>query len=166
MKNKKLLFAAGGLALLCVLMVLVCVLFSNEETDEFIGAAPTALPTESWTESAVSTTAEPTPSPTPQVTPDPMQDYPKTLEETSSTVVIEFTPTDTPTLAPMPTPKSQPDYSDNYYEESTGGGNEDYGESTDNGAQYIPGFGWAYPGEAVGEDIDNNGDPNKQVGEM
>jgi hypothetical protein len=40
------------------------------------------------------------------------------------------------------------------------------GSSNGNGAIYDPVFGWIVPGEGDQTPIDNDGDPNKQVGEM
>ncbi len=53
--------------------------------------------------------------------------------------------------------------------QSTGEGNDntpEAGDVNENGEYYVPGFGWVLPSTSEQIEMDNDGDPNKMVGDM
>ncbi len=94
------------------------------------------------------------------------------MEETSSQVVIDFTPPESepePTPVSTPAPEPEPVYSEpdgGEYQAETGGGGGETGGGSDNGVVHDPVFGDVVPGQAQQQEVDNDGDPDKQVGIM
>lgn len=88
-------------------------------------------------------------------------------ESTDSNADVDITYTETPqepesTTKPTSTPSSSTSSNTDQNTEPE----PDYGEENGAGQIYDPAFGWITPSEAVGENVDNDGDVNTQVGSM
>jgi hypothetical protein len=168
-------FIAGILAVLCIAILAVCFLWGNDEKSEFVpDPAPAGVPADRWTENPSSDTVEESsggtsPGENPAITPEgPSEEYPKVVEDSKDEVVIDFTepePTKEPPPENPPTQSQTPSAGGNP-QESSGTGTPAPGNTNDKGEVYDPVFGWVKPAEVIQESIDNEGDPNKMVGDM
>lgn len=172
-------FIITSLCVLCLGILVACFLLSRDHSGEFVPDAPPANSTASdWAENesgSGSRAEDYTVGKTPEV-----QEYPKVVEESEQDVVIDFTPLEKPEVSPPPTPEGKTvkeDVTDDHPQnispdvtppsiEPSSPSQPQPGSSNGNGAVYDPVFGWVIPGEVHQSTIDNDGDPNKMVGQM
>lgn len=172
-------FIAGALAVLCVAILVVCLVVSNDKKGEFVpDPSQSADPVDTWEEN-------PSSSPTgsgyagTKGTADE-EEYPKVVEENEDEVVIDFTDP-SPSKEPAPTtpgtdedhvdhdtvPVQTPSEGGKPQQESSGSSSAPAAGSTNSQGQvYDPVFGWVTPSTGNTIPMDNDGDPNKMVGEM
>jgi hypothetical protein len=180
------IFVPGALALLCIGILTVCLLWGSGEGAKFVpDPAPPVETISEWVEPippapsdqsapAVPDSAEPSAAvPEPQV---------QNVQEVGDNVIINFTdpvqpkgtpppppevtvvqgdPSHPPEPSPAPTPDSTEDSPETPKSDTPAPGSRN-----DKGEVYDPVFGWFVPGEVISEPIDNDGDPNKMVGHM
>jgi len=175
-------FIAGTLAVLCVAILTVCVLWGKDKHD-FIPDDPVPLGgIESWTENhtpsdgAAENTGHGSDFQPPSVQPaDPLEDFPKVVEENGDEVVIDFTDPDPHKAPPPETPnKEAVSGKDGHAASDTpaadkkpnDSGKPVPGSMNDKGEVYDAAFGWIKPAEVIQESIDSDGDPNKIIGNM
>lgn len=111
----------------------------------------------------------------------PDEAYPKVVEETEDEVVVDFTAPKSPDEAEPPEiPEGkteiadpEPDHTPNIdpsvtapEPEAPASSGPAPGSTNNNGEFYDPVFGWVKPGTVQQQEIDNEGDPNKMVGNM
>lgn len=177
-KHKKFIIIA--LSASCIGILAVCFFLSRDRTPEFTPDPPQSSSPSSWEEKRGSMNSgnletAPTSSGTDS------EEYPKATQKDDRNVDIEFTPSsedlkpdapDAPkTDADNTNPSAPPSYTPEQVNPPVVKKSEDTntpapGSKNENGAVYDPVFGWIVPGEIEQTPIDNNGDPNKQVGEM
>lgn len=179
-------FLLSVLAIACVGILTVCFVV-NRDTDNDFQPEEIASNTETQepqeTPAPVMNTASPAPThtPAPAVTKDPMEEYPKVVDESEDEVVIDFTPegedlqpetpepptaegdTTDPSAPPTYTPeKTEPEPTAPPAQNNTPAP----GSINENGAVYDPVFGWVVPSQIEQTTSDSSGDPNKMVGDM
>ena len=172
-------FIAGTLAVLCVGILVVCLIVSNDKKGEFVpDPTQSADPVDTWEENPSSAPSGSGYAGTKGTADE--EEYPKVVEENEDEVVIDFTDP-SPSKEPAPTtpgtdadhvdhdavPVQTPSEGGKPQEQSSGSSNTPAAGSTNSQGQvYDPVFGWFTPGDANAESIDSDGDPNKMVGEM
>lgn len=115
---------------------------------------------------------------------DAVETYPKVVEEGEEEIVVDFAPSSEESKPEAPEkPEAQGDVTNpeeppSYEPEETkpsasekeeNGSNADTpqpGSKNEKGEVYVPGFGWAVPSTVEQTEMDNDGDPNKMVGDM
>lgn len=177
--NKKAIITVCGVGVVCIVALAACWLAGGKKNGAFEAEAPLSPPTSSWShaENLSGDRNEPVSAsaPEPDSGVDPrLKDYPRTVEETTSRVVIDFTPPASepesaaePLQSPGPTPDpvySEPERED--YRGETGGGGGETGNYGSGEVIHDPAFGDVIPGQAQQQEVDNDGDPDKQVGTM
>ena len=183
-KSKKFLFSM--LAAACIGILAVCFVVNRDRDNNFQPedvAANTG--TQEWQESPAPTvntaTPVPTHTPAPAATKEPMEEYPRVVDESENEVVIDFTPEgeDLKTEPPEP-PAAEGDPEDSsapptYAPEETEpapttppaqDNTPAPGSTNGNGAVYDPVFGWVVPGQVEQTTSGSTGDPDKMVGDM
>lgn len=167
MKDKrKAILTVCGIGAACLAILLSCWYFSKSDGGSFTaeGNEPSAVDT--WAASSFSPVEkEPIASSAVETPEEPLKDYPKVIAETSSEVVIDFTPPESVPVEETP-PESQEEYTPPAEVETGGGGGETAGQPAGDGVIDDPVFGKVYAGEGQQQEVDNNGDPEKQVGTM
>ena len=183
-KSKGFLFSV--LAVACIGILVTCFLVNREQKSDFqpeevfantdTQEAPAAPPPSVNAGNRTSTG-----TPAPAATNDPMEEYPKVVDESEDTVVIDFTPEgeELKTETPEPPaaegdatdPSAPPTYAPEETElEQTAPPAQDNkpapGSVREDGAVYDPVFGWVVPGQVEQAPADSSGDPNKMVGDM
>lgn len=172
-------FVAGALAVLCVGILVVCLIVSTDKKDEFVpDPSPTGELVDSWEENPSSST-DGSGYPGSQGKADEEQ-YPKVVEENEDEVVIDFTdPSPSKEAAAPETPGTDGDHVDHDavpvqtpseggkpQNEGSGSNTPAPGSTNSQGQVYDPVFGWVTPSKGNAIPMDNEGDPNKMVGEM
>ena len=184
LKSKRFLFSA--LIAACVGILAVCFLVSREQKNDFqpeeasISASPQTSPVPS---PAAAKTEDKTSAhtPVPSAAAEPMEEYPKVVDESEDQVVIDFTPEgeelqpespeppvadgdpSDPSAPPSYTPKgTEPEQAAPPVQDTR----PSPGTVREDGAIYDPVFGWVVPGQVEQSPADSNGDPNKMVGDM
>ncbi len=189
---KKLLQSKGfkitALSACCIGILAACFFFGRDRFEKFV-------PDPQLSESSVNEWKEPDIAPESdegnETAYGPAKDavkeetYPKTVEESPEETVVDFTPPALTSETQAPDkPVSQGDNTDpqeipTYQPEDTmitdtDGDSEDSetegvpaaGDVNEDGAVYFPGFGWVIPSTSEVIEMDNDGDPNKMVGDM
>lgn len=176
-------FLLSVLIIACIGILIICFVV-NRDTDNNFQPEEIASNTETQETPAPATNTEsPAPShtPAPATTKDPMEEYPKVVDESEDKVVIDFTPeseelqpeTPEPPTAEGDTadPSAPPTYTPAETEpEPTAPPAQNNtpapGSTNENGAVYDPVFGWVVPGQVEQTPADSSGDPDKMVGDM
>lgn len=179
-------FLLSVLAVACIGILTVCFVV-NRDTDNNFQPEEVASNTEAQKSqeapAPAASTEHPAPvnTPAPAATKDPMEEYPKVVEESESEVVIDFTPESEelqPETPEPPTaegnvadPSAPPTYAPEETEpEPTAPPAQNNtpapGSTNENGAVYDPVFGWVEPGQVEQTPADSSGDPDKMVGDM
>lgn len=171
-------FIAGTLVVLCVGILVICLIVGGDKKNEFVpDPFPTGEPVDTWEENPSST-----PSGGGYAGIQGANDadaYPKVVEENPDEVVIDFTDP-SPTKEPAPeTPGKDTDHVDHDsvpvqtpseggkpQQESSDSNTPAPGSTNSQGQVYDPVFGWVTPSTGNTVPMDNDGDPNKMVGEM
>jgi len=179
MKAHKKIIITTVLCVTCVGILVACFILSRDRTPGF---TPDPLPAgtpSTWEENR--SDAEGSGSPTDSTLGTAAEGYPKETRDADGNVDIEFTPPEEELKpsAPKPpetdgdntNPAAPPTYKPEEVNPPAETNPEDTGKpapgsSNGNGAIYDPVFGPSVPGEVDQTPIDNDGDPNKQVGEM
>lgn len=179
-------FLLSVLAIACIGILTVCFVV-NRHTDNNFQPEEIASNTQTQepqvTPAPATNTESPAPAhtPAPAATKDPMEEYPKVVDESEDEVVIDFTPeseelqpetpeppaaegdTTDPSAPPTYAPeKTEPEPTAPPAQNSTPAP----GSTNENGAVYDPVFGWVMPSQIEQTTSDSNGDPNKMVGDM
>ena len=181
-KSKKFLFSM--LAAACIGILAVCFVVNRDRDNNFQPEdVATNTGTQEWQESPAADTATPSPAsaPAPAATKEPMEEYPKVVDESEGEVTIDFTPEgeDLKTEPPEP-PAAEGDPEDpsappTYAPEETKpapttppaqDNTPAPGSTNENGAVYDPVFGWVVPGQVEQTTSGSTGDPDKMVGDM
>ena len=173
-------FIVTSLCVLCVGILAACFLLGRDQGGEFVPDTPPASSAASdWTENPSGSGGRAEDYDVGK-TPEVQEQYPKVVDESEQEVVIDFTPSEKPEVTPPPAPEGKTakedvadDHPQNISPEVTPPPSEPSspsqpqpGSSNGNGAVYDPVFGWVVPGEVHQSTIDNDGDPNKMVGQM
>ena len=174
-------FIAGTLAILCVVILVVCLLWSKGDKPDFIpDPVPSGAPIDSWTENSAPQNGETykdgfTPagySPVNQSDEHTAGEYPAVIEDKEDEVIIAFIEPE-PTKEPPPeTPgtnndmPSKPPEHVGKPQENPDSGKPVPGSTNEKGEVYDQVFGWVKPGKVEQIEIDNDGDPNKIIGNM
>lgn len=178
-------FLCSVLAAACIGILVTCLLGDMEHKSDFQPEEPAANDTQE-TSAAPPAAADAgnrtdTDTPAPAATQDPMEGYPKVVEESGDGVVIDFTPERGELKAGTPEPPTaegdatDPSSPPTYTPEETEPGpaappaqdnTPAPGSSDGHGAVYDPVFGWVVPGQVVQSSTDSSGDPGKMVGNM
>lgn len=169
-------FIVGTLAVLCVGILVVCFIVSNDKKEDFVpDPTPSVNPIDSW---EASTPSSPAGGATEGNGANDAEQYPKVVEETEDEVVIDFTDPSPAKVDPPETPGTDKDHVDHgavpIQTPSEGGKPQENpkpntpapGSTNDKGQVYDPVFGWVTPSKGGTVPMDNDGDPNKMVGEM
>jgi hypothetical protein len=180
------------LSVCCIGILAVCILVGGEKPGKFEPDPPIlGGVAKEWEEPEAAKEDMPGPikpetgaaaAYTPPREPEVKATYPQVVEESGNGAVIDFTPpveekkTETPpkpvTKKDTTNPEAPPSYSpEELKPKDTDKGNEKNGtpapgSSNGNGQFYVPGFGWATPSPVEQIEMDNDGDPNKMVGDM
>lgn len=180
-KSKGFLFSV--LAIACVGILVTCFVVNRDQKSDF---HPEELSTNADTQKMPATPSPAgdrvnTSSPAPAATKDPMEEYPKVVDESEDKVVIDFTPEsdDIKTGSPEPPaaegdttdPSAPPTYAPKEIEpEPTATPAQNNkptpGSVREDGAVYDEVFGWVFPSTVNQIPSDSSGDPNKMVGNM
>lgn len=179
-------FLLSVLAIACIGILTVCFVV-NRHTDNNFQPEEIASNTQTQepqvTPAPATNTESPAPAhtPAPAATKDPMEEYPKVVDESEEEVVIDFTPeseelqpeTPEPPVAEgdAADPSAPPTYAPEATEPEPTAPPAQYstpapGSTNENGAVYDPVFGWVVPSQIEQTTSDSNGDPNKMVGDM
>ena len=179
-------FLLSVLAAACIGILTICFVV-NRDTDNDFQPEEIASNTETQelqvtpTPAASTERPAPTHTPAPVVTKDPMEGYPKVVDDSEDEVVIDFTPegeelqpeTPEPPAAEgdATDPSAPPTYAPEATEPEptappTQNNTPAPGSTNENGAVYDPVFGWVVPSQIEQTTSDSNGDPNKMVGDM
>lgn len=171
-------FIAGALAVLCVGILVVCLIVNNDKKGEFVPDPTQSVdPIDTWEEN-------PSSSPTGSGYAGAKgaaneEEYPKIVKENEGEVVIDFTdPSPSKESAPT-SPGTDADHVDHDavpvqtpseggkpQSENSGSNTPAPGSKNSQGQVYDPVFGWVTPSTGNTVPMDNDGDPNKMVGEM
>ncbi len=167
MKDKrKAIFTVCGIGAACLAILFSCWYFSKSDSGSFTAEGNEPSTVDTWTASSLSPVEEkPIASSAVETPEEPLKDYPKVVTETSSEVVIDFTPPESVPVEETP-PESQEEYTPPAEAETGGGGGETAGQPAGDGVIDDPVFGKVYVGEGQQQEVDNDGDPEKQVGTM
>lgn len=116
--------------------------------------------------------------------PDAAETYPKVAEENETEIVVDFAlfseeskpeaPEKPEAQGDSTNPEEPPSYEPeetkpSVSEKEEDGGNADTpqpGSKNEKGEVYVPGFDWVAPSTVEQTEMDNDGDPNKMVGDM
>ena len=179
-------FLISVLAVACIGILVTCFIVNREQKNDFQPEevpVNTEMPETTPAPSPATATRTPaTNTPAPAATKDPLEGYPKVVEESGEDVVIDFTP-ESETLHPetpeppeaegdATDPAAPPVYAPEATEpEETAAPAQDNntpapGSTNGNGAVYDPVFGWVEPSPVEQTTSDSNGDPDKMVGDM
>ncbi|MCM1412538.1 MAG: hypothetical protein NC305_18640 [Lachnospiraceae bacterium] len=179
-------FLISVLAAACIGILATCLIVNREQKSNFQpeeifvnAGAPETSPTPP---PAAATRAPATATPAPAATKDPLEGYPRVVEESGEGVVIDFTPEGGSLQPETPEPpKAEGDAADpsappvyppetTEPEEAAPPAQDDStpapGSTNGNGAVYDPVFGWVVPSPVEQTTSDSNGDPDKMVGDM
>ena len=184
-------FIAGSLAVLCVAILAVCLLWNNGVTNPFVpDPTLTADPIDSWTENTVpSAGSAESVSHNPAWQPSGGQawqpsggqsakdsdEFPRIVEENKdkNEVIIQFSDTEQIREAPPDEAgtdqKDMPSQQPAEAEKSRSDPPADTpkaGSTNDKGEVYDPVFGWVKPSQVEQKDDNSSGDPNKIIGNM
>lgn len=181
-KSKKFLFSV--LAAACIGILAVCFVVNRDRDNNFqpedVAANNGASELQESPAPAINT-ATPVPTHTPAATKEPMEEYPRVVDESEGEVVIDFTPEgeNLKTEPPEPPaaegdsedPSAPPTYAPEETEPApTTPPAQDNtpapGSTNENGAVYDPVFGWVVPGQVEQTTSGSTGDPDKMVGDM
>lgn len=179
-------FLLSVLVIACIGILTVCFVV-NRDTDNNFQPEEIASNTQTQepqvTPAPATNTESPAPAhtPAPAATKDPMEEYPKVVDESEDEVVIDFTPeseelqpetpeppaaegdTTDPSAPPTYAPeKTEPEPTAPPAQNSTPAP----GSTNENGAVYDPVFGWVVPGKVEQTTSGSSGDPDKMVGDM
>jgi len=182
-------FIAGTLAVLCISILSVCVLWGKGDNAVFLPDEPVPLAgIDSWTENGIPGTGTTDTAgnysawqPPGRQAENPLDEYPKVVEENKNEVMIDFTDPqprkESPPAIPdieqrtvrddpsaMPNPASGSEGTTPHG--NSGSSTPTPGSINDKGEFYDPVFGWVKPGRVEQTEIDSPGDPNKMVGSM
>lgn len=180
-------FKVTALSVCCVGILAACFFFGRDKGEEF--TPDTQIP-----ESTVSEWEEPTgEAKTPEADtgaynrtkePAAAETYPKVVEESEAEIVVDFAPSSEESKPEAPekpeaqgdstNPEEPPSYepeetNPSVSEKEDDGGNAatpQPGSKNEKGEVYVPGFGWVVPSTVEQTEMDNDGDPNKMVGDM
>lgn len=180
-------FKVTALSVCCVGILAACFFFGRDRGEEF--TPDTQVP-----ESMVGEWEEPTgETKTPEADTGAYnrikesaaaETYPKVVEEDEEEIIVDFAPSSEENKPEAPEkPEAQgdatnPEEPPSYEPEETkpsasekeeNGGNADTpqpGSKNEKGEVYVPGFGWTLPSTVEQTEMDNDGDPNKMVGDM
>lgn len=175
-------FIVSALVLLCIGVAAACFIWGRDKPSEFTPDPPESQTTSEWKENSSSANPDDwASSGSPNSKSEPNGEYPKVVEETEDEVVVDFTPpqskedveppavpegkTEIENPEPNHTPTIDPEVTPPEPEPEAPSGPAP-GSTNNNGEVYDPVFGWVKPGNIVQEEVDNNGDPNKMVGNM
>ncbi len=179
-------FLLSVLAAACIGILTICFVV-NRDTDNDFQPEEIASNTETQelqvTPAPAASTERPAPAhtPAPAATKDPMEEYPKVVDESEDEVVIDFTPEGEELQPETPEPPAaegdatDPSAPPTYAPEATEpeptappaqNNTPAPGSTNENGAVYDPVFGWVVPGQIEQTTSGSNGDPNKMVGDM
>lgn len=179
-------FLLSTLVIACIGILTVCFVV-NRDTDNDFQSEEIASNTETQEPQVTPAPATNTESPAPAHTPapaaakDPMEEYPKVVDESEKEVIIDFTPeSEELQLEPPEPPTAEGDAADpsappTYALEETEpkptvppaqNNTPAPGSTNENGAVYDPVFGWVVPSQIEQTTSDSSGDPNKMVGDM
>lgn len=183
-KSKGFLFSL--LAVACVGILVICFAINRNADNDFQPEEIASnTETHEWQETPIPSTnmenPAPTHTPSPVTTKDPMDEYPKVVDESEDEVVIDFTPESEELQPETPEPPSaegdtaDPSAPPTYAPEETEpeptappaqNNTPAPGSTNENGAVYDPVFGWVEPGQVEQTPADSSGDPDKMVGDM
>lgn len=175
-------FLLGMLAVLCVVILVVCLAVGRDKGREFVPEPPTASAPTDWEEN-VSTPSEMSFDYSSAVTSNKEQEesFPQVTEETEQQTVIDFTDPEPekPAAPPAPAGKivkedtgpkhpvnSNPTVTPPPTPEPSRPSGPQPGDTNNQGQVYDPVFGWVTPSKVEQIPIDSDGDPNKMVGQM
>lgn len=179
-------FLLSILAAACIGILTICFVV-NRDTDNDFQPEEIASNTETQklqeTPAPAASTGRPAPThtPAPTATKDPMEGYPKVVDDSEDEVVIAFTPegeelqpeTPEPPAADgdATDPSAPPTYAPEAAEPEPAAppaqnNTPAPGSTNESGAVYDPVFGWVVPGQIEQTPSGSNGDPNKMVGDM
>lgn len=176
-------FLCSVLAAACIGILVTCLLVNMEHKSDFQPEELAANDTRE-TKAAPPAAADAgnrtdTDTPAPAAAQDPMEEYPKVVDESGDGVVIDFTPESGELKAETPEPPTAegdatdpaapPTYTPEETEPAAPPAQDNTpapGSSNGNGAVYDPVFGWVVPGQVVQSSTDSSGDPGKMVGDM
>ena len=174
-------FIAGTLAILCVVILVVCLLWSKGDKPDFIpDPVPSGAPIDSWTENSTSPNGETDKNGfTPADYPSGSQsentsagEYPAVIEDKEKEVIIAFIDPEPTRESPPETPgtnndmPSQPPDHVGKPQENPDSGKPIPGSTNEKGEVYDRVFGWVKPGVVEQIEGDSPGDPNKIIGNM
>lgn len=183
-KSKKFLFSV--LAAACIGILAVCFVVNRDRDNNFqpedVATNNGAPELQESPAPAVNTaTPVPTHTPAPTATKEPMEEYPKVVDESEGEVVIDFTPEGEALKTEPPEPPAaegdpeDPSAPPTYAPEETEpapttppaqDNTPAPGSVNENGAVYDPVFGWVVPSQVEQTTSDSTGDPDKMVGDM
>lgn len=178
-------FLCSVLATACIGILVTCLLVNMEHKSDFqpeeLAANDTRETTATPPAAANAGNRTDTDTPAPAAAQDPMEEYPKVVDESGDGVVIDFTPESEELKAETPEPPTaegdatDPSAPPTYTSEETEpepaappaqDNTPAPSSSNGNGAVYDPVFGWVVPGQVVQAPANSNGDPGKMVGDM
>lgn len=168
-EKRKVILTVCGISAACLAILFGCWYFSRSDSESFTANAAEPSAVSSWVASPLpAADQKPAVSSAVETPKKPLKGYPKVVTETASEVVIDFTPPESvPVEESAETqPEPQEEYTPPEEAETGGGGGETAGQPTGDGVIDDPAFGKVYAGEAQQQEVDNDGDPEKQVGTM
>jgi len=177
---KSKMFIAGMLAALCVCILTICVLGKNDKESEFNPESSIPIVViDSWTENTISITEIIEDNDnntyhelTETQTETQSNEITKVIIKTKNEIVIDFIEPPLPKDSPPETPGTKFNELESAELPSHVGKPHDNpipdplvpGNKNEKGEIYDSAFGWVTPGKVEQKDIDNQGDPNKMVG--
>lgn len=176
-------FLVSTLVLASIAIVAACIFVSSDEPPEFVPEQPQQSQTVSdWSESGG--TAKPSVSATTPAADSEQEAYPKVTQDDGENVVIDFTPPQSSAEAEQTEPPEIPEGKTEVKEpgpphpvnpdpvvkapepEPEQPSGPTPGSTNDQGQVYDPAFGWVTLSPVEQIHTDNDGDINKQVGNM
>lgn len=190
-KDIKKISAICGLSALCIAVLAGAYILTREPETEFVPASvETGSVTDSWEENADAVLPSETEQENTQITGTSSdrtqtvisEDENGSVSDLSGSTTKEAADADKPMETPVTAddisdPDRQPEYGDDVpqpassaasSDESGGAGSDTADSSSDShpGQVYDPVFGWVTPSNVQQDNIDNDGDINKQIGTM
>ena len=174
-------FVISALAVLCIGIVAACLIWGRDKPSEFTPDPQESQTTDEWKDNSSSGNGAESWNTPGGAENEPDEAYPKVVEETEDEVVVDFTAPKSPDEAEPPEiPEGkteiadpEPDHTPNIdpsvtapEPEAPASSGPAPGSTNNNGEFYDPVFGWVKPGTVQQQEIDNEGDPNKMVGNM
>ncbi len=179
-------FLLSVLAVACIGILVICFVVNRDTDNDFQPEEIASnIKTQEWQETPTTSTNMESPAPThtpaPAATKDPMEGYPKVVDDSEDEVVIDFTPESEELRPEPPEPPTaegdatNPSAPPTYVPEEIAleptvlpaqNNTPAPGSTNENGAVYDPVFGWVEPGQVEQTPADSSGDPNKMVGDM